>query len=53
MTFQEQKIHNKFITNNLYISQKKIYSMELRLKLKRMTSKEICQTKKTPTQVNV
>jgi hypothetical protein len=52
MTFQEQKMHNKFITNNLYISQKK-YSMELRLKLKRMTNKEMCQTKKTPTQVNV
>ena len=52
MTFQEQKTYNKFITNNLYSSQKK-YSMELRLKLKRMTSKEICQTKKTPTQVNV
>ena len=26
MTFQEQKMHNKFITNNLYSSQKKIFN---------------------------
>ncbi len=26
MTFQKQKIHNKFITNNLYSSQKKIFN---------------------------
>jgi hypothetical protein len=52
MTFQQQKTHNKFITNNLYISQKK-YSMKVHQKLKRMKNKEMCQTKKTPTQVNV